>query len=84
MVSPRTLGAIHISLAHVGGHPHFLGTGEWVAPSNPDFPETAARVGQSCRKLSMSGSCGWSLAIRCEEQARVPPQAERRRAVCVR
>jgi hypothetical protein len=28
------------------------------------FPETVARVGQSCRKLSMSGSCGWSFPIR--------------------
>src|SRR5271165_7267625 len=28
------------------------------------FAETAARVGQSCRKLSMSGSCGWSFPIR--------------------
>jgi len=29
-----TKGAIHISLDE-RGHPHFLGTGEWVAPSNP-------------------------------------------------
>ena len=34
------------------------------------FPETAARVGQSCRKLSMSGSCGWSFPIRYEVKAR--------------
>src|SRR5271165_2172489 len=26
------------SLIGVGGHPHFVGTGEWVAPSNPPKP----------------------------------------------
>src|SRR5208337_5315449 len=27
-----------------------------------EIPETLARLGQFCRKLSMSRSCGWSLA----------------------
>ncbi len=38
------------------------------------LPETLARVGRFCRRLSMSGSCGGSLAIRCEKQARAPPR----------
>ena len=38
------------------------------------FPETLARLGHFCRKLSMSGQCGWSLTIRCEKQARVSPK----------
>ena len=36
------------------------------------FPETLATVGQSCRKLSMSGSCRPSLAIRCDQRAGPP------------
>ena len=45
-----------------------------LMPSRRDhFPETPARVGQSCRKLSMSGSSGASLAIRCDKTARVSP-----------
>jgi len=38
------------------------------------LPETLARVGRFCRKLSMSGSCGRSLTIRCETQTRAPPR----------
>ena len=34
------------------------------------FPEKPARVGQSCRKLSVSGSCGCSFPIRYEVKAR--------------
>ena len=37
------------------------------------FHSTLARLGQSCRTLSMSGSCEESLAIRCEKQARASP-----------
>jgi len=37
------------------------------------LPETLARFRRSCRKLTMSGACEESLAIRYEEQARVPP-----------
>src|SRR5208337_2452562 len=37
------------------------------------LPETLARFRRSCRKLSMSGSCEESLAIRYEKQARMPP-----------
>src|SRR5271157_93759 len=45
------------------------------------FPETPARVGQSCRKLSMSGSCGCSFPIRYEVKARASlrPQGGARR-----
>src|SRR5271157_2168977 len=46
-------------------------------PSRRDhFPETLARVGRSCRKLSMSGSCGWSLAIWCETKTRASPKRQ--------
>jgi len=42
-----------------------------LMPSRRDhLPETLARVGRSCHKLSMSGSCGWSLTIQCETQVR--------------
>ena len=43
--------------------------------SREDFtlPERLARFWRSCRKLSMSGSCEESLAIRCENQARASP-----------
>jgi hypothetical protein len=47
-----------------------------LMPSRRDhLPETLARVGQFCRKLSMSGSCGWPLTNRCETQTRAA-QAE--------
>ena len=46
------------------------------------FPETPARVGQSCRKLSMSESCAESLAIRCKTQARAAPSRKAARGVC--
>src|SRR5271166_4958197 len=40
-----------------------------LVPARRDqVPETLARFGQSCRKISMSGSCGWSLPIRCEKR----------------
>src|SRR5208283_3824732 len=45
------------------------------------FPETAARVGQSCRKLSMSGSCGWSFPIRYEVKARASLRPRRKSGV---
>ena len=38
------------------------------------LPETLARVGRFCCKISMSGQCGWSLTIRCEKLARAPPE----------
>ena len=38
------------------------------------FPETLARVGRFCCKISMLGQCGWSLTIQCEKQARAPPK----------
>ena len=44
---PRTRGAIHISLVPETGWPHpILGTGDWVAPSNPckTDPDLAAVV----------------------------------------
>jgi len=37
-------------------------------------PETLARLGQPCCKLSMSGSGGWSLTMRSKMQVRVPPK----------
>jgi hypothetical protein len=41
-----------------------------LLPSRRDhFPEKPARVGQSCRKLSMSGSRGCSFLIRYEVKA---------------
>jgi hypothetical protein len=55
-----------------------------LMPSRRDhFPETPARVGQSCRKLSMSGSSGASLAIRCDKRARVSPTPKGGARVCV-
>src|SRR5271157_2474007 len=55
-----------------------------LIPSRRDhFPETPARVGQSCRKLSMSGSSGASLAIRCDKTARVSPTPKGGARVCV-
>jgi len=46
-----------------------------LVPSRRDqVPEPLARFGQSCRKLYMTGSCGWSLPIRCEKQARASPK----------
>src|SRR5208337_1922942 len=45
----------------------------WV--SHP-HPETLARLGQFCRRLSMSGQCGVSLSIRCDKQAHAPPMPE--------
>jgi len=46
-----------------------------LVPSRRDqVPETLARLGKSCRKLSMSGSCGWSLTIRCVTQTRASPK----------
>jgi len=48
----RTKGAIHISLVLESGWPHpILGTGEWVAPSNP----------QSATSELVRRSCGGSL-----------------------
>jgi len=42
-----------------------------LVPSRRDqVPETLARLGRSCRKISMSGQCGGSLIIRCGTQAR--------------
>ena len=47
------------------------------------LPETLATVGQLYRRLSMSGSCRPSLAIRCDQRARVSPTSKRGRAgVC--
>ena len=46
----------------------------------PNDKESSMRT--SCRKLSMSGQCGWSLVIRCERQARAA-QTESRRGACV-
>ena len=37
-------------------------------------PEALATVGQFCRKLSMSGPCEGSLAIRCDTQAHALPK----------
>jgi len=55
-----------------------------LMPSRRDhFPETLARLGHFCRKLSMSGQCGGSLTIRCEKQARTSPKRKGGRAAPV-
>src|SRR5271157_313586 len=48
------------------------------------LPETIARFRRSCRKLNMSGSCGESLAIRCDQKARVPPTPQGGTRACFR
>ena len=52
-------------------------------PSRRDqVTETLSRFGRSCNKLSMTGSCGWSLTIRCEKQARASPGGKAARGRC--
>jgi len=69
----------------LGVHPGEPGRlrGAMTPPRRPDskrvsislfLPETLARLGRSCRKLSMSGQCGGPLSFRCEKQARAPPK----------
>jgi len=54
-----------------------------IVPSRRNrAPEALARLWQSCRKLSMSGSCGWSFPIRCEMQACSSSDRKRGRGVC--
>ena len=55
----RRKGAIHISLVPESGwpHPHFLGTGEWVAPSNPQSA-TSELVRRSCGRSLPSTQTG--------------------------
>src|SRR5271157_1510962 len=42
--------------------------------SREQIPEAIGEFGRSCRKLSMWGSCGWSLIIRRDQQARASPK----------
>ena len=47
-----------------------------LVPARRDqVPGTLARVGRACRILTMGGSCGGSLAIRCKTQVRAPLQS---------
>ena len=48
------------------------------------LPEPLARFRRSCRKLSMSGSCRPSLAMRYQKQARVSPTPNGGARACTR
>ena len=78
-------GAIHVSRVPESGWPIPLSAiANAFMPSRRDhLPETLARVRRFCRKLSMSGQCGWSLIIRCEKQARAPPKRRAARGVSI-
>jgi len=57
--SLETLGPPSVFRKDTRGHPHFLGTGEWVAPSNPWY----RRVGGPIQSLVPES--GWPHPILC-------------------